>query len=206
MSRLFSIEGIDFAGKTTQVELLRKALELIGYEVSTFKFPEEQTETGRLLRDVLASGKRIPPHALFALFAANRLEFKEAIEQARLEQRVVLLDRYSESEYAYGQASGLPFQWLFGIESPMPQADLVIILDLDPVIASNRARFRGQRDTFEVDTNFQRLVRAHYLELARSPPYQHQEWAVLEADNTPEGLTALILDMVLESLGNNKLS
>jgi len=200
IGKLVSIEGINYAGKTTQVGLMKKFLEQEGHGVSLFKFPNYRTEVGKLLQKIMYKKKTMPLHSTFALFSVNRLEDKHAIEESRMSKDVVLFDRYSESEYAYGGARGLPKSWLFALESQMPPADIVFVLDIDPQQALHRARLHDEKDAFERDLDFLRKVRQLYIELSSSPPCPNQQWIVIDAEQTIEGVNRIIKTELMKSL------
>lgn len=197
---LVSLEGIDMAGKTTQAQLLCNALRREGYSVASFKFPDGDTFVGKLLLDALAGKISIPFYALFVLFTVNRLERKESIETAKASNAFVVFDRYSESEYAYGGAKGLPRDWLLELESQVPPADLVVVLDIDPYEAFQRARSLSQFDLFEKDLDFLMIVRRNYLDLAGCPPRDGQRWLVIDGTQTPDAIHKAIL---ISALGIN---
>jgi len=200
IGKLVSIEGINYAGKTTQVGLLKKLLEQEGHEVSLFKFPNYRTEVGKLLHKIMYKKKAIPLHSTFALFSVNRLEHKHAIEESRMSKDVVLFDRYSESEYAYGGARGLPKSWLLALESQMPSADIVFVLDIAPQLALHRARSHDEKDVFERDLDFLTKVRQLYIELSSRPPCPNQRWIVIDAEQTVEAVNRIIKTELMKAL------
>ncbi len=100
--RLFSFEGIDGVGKTTQVARVKDWLEQEGYRVQVVREPGG-TPWGEAIRDVLlhrASSRDAT--AEFLLFAAARAELVRAVICPWLDQGgVVLADRYIDSSEAY---------------------------------------------------------------------------------------------------------
>jgi dTMP kinase len=196
---LIVIEGIDFAGKTTQTRLLAAVLQERGRETVTFHYPSQDTELGRLIARVLEREISIPDDALFALFAANRLESGGEIEEARSRGAVVICDRYTPSEYAYGEAKGLPPVWLHNLESRMPEADLSLLLDISAADAVRRSSGR-KRDMFESDPAFLELVRRNYLRQAGSNEPGAARWALIDADADKHIVTDQILGKVLSIL------
>ena len=66
------------------------------------------------------------------LYAANRYEFKLTIERWISEERIVILNRYCESNVAYGVADGLARTWVEQLESKMPQSNYVFYLKIQP--------------------------------------------------------------------------
>ena len=179
--KLISVEGIDGVGKTTHAGLLVEFLVAVRKVCFALHFPCYETEIGRLLKKALRKDIGLPAHSLFALFSVNRLEKKEQIEHYLESGCIVVSDRYTESEFAYGLANGLPFQWLLSLESQMPAADLVVLLDVDARKAMRRLRMRADRDSFEQDMQLQCKVRSNYLRMSASPPYSGQQWVVVDS-------------------------
>jgi dTMP kinase len=197
---LVVIEGIDYSGKTTQTLRLVRALQEAGQVVSSFHFPTAQSELGKLIGRVLSGKHAVPDDTLLALFAANRLEARLPIQQALGSQKVVVCDRYSASEYAYGGAKGLPFSWLEALESRMPAADLCFLLDLDASSAAKRKRKGAARDMFEEDYRFLDAVRQIYLTVAQPGGTSGCRWVIIEADQPEEAIAEQLLTHVAERL------
>ncbi|MBA3476586.1 MAG: dTMP kinase, partial [Actinobacteria bacterium] len=105
-----SFEGLDGAGKTTQVARLRAWLEADGREVVTAREPGG-TALGEQLRALVLHGGEMTPWAEALLYAAARAELvAEVIEPALARSADVLLDRYLDSSVAYqgiGRGLGL---------------------------------------------------------------------------------------------------
>lgn len=99
------IEGLDRAGKSTQVARLSEALAGNG-AATVLKFPDRTTPIGKLLNSYLAdSSTKLDDRAVHLLFAANRWEVAERIRREVLEEgKVVIADRYAWSGVAYSRA------------------------------------------------------------------------------------------------------
>lgn len=99
------IEGLDRAGKSTQVARLSEALASNG-AATVLKFPDRTTPIGKLLNSYLAdSSTKLDDRAVHLLFAANRWEVAEKIRREVLEEgKVVIADRYAWSGVAYSRA------------------------------------------------------------------------------------------------------
>ena len=107
--RLIAFEGVEGAGKSTQLELLRRALEGRSPEVVVTREPGG-TPAGERIRALLLDPQlELHPRAEALLFAAARAELVEAVIRPALERgAVVLCDRYLDSSLAYqGEARGL---------------------------------------------------------------------------------------------------
>ena len=103
-----TFEGLDGAGKTTQVELLRERLEQEGREVVATREPGG-TELGERIRELLLGGVPVSPWAEATLFAASRAQHVAELIGPALERgAVVLCDRFVDSSLVYqGAARGL---------------------------------------------------------------------------------------------------
>lgn len=103
-----TFEGLDGAGKTTQVELLRERLEHEGREVVATREPGG-TELGERIRELLLGGVPVAPWAEATLFAASRAQHVAEVIRPALERgAVVLCDRFVDSSLVYqGAARGL---------------------------------------------------------------------------------------------------
>src|ERR687891_1609678 len=147
--RLIAFEGVEGAGKSTQLELLRRALEGRSREVVVTREPGG-TQAGERVRALLLDPEvELHPRAEALLFAAARAELVENVIRPALERgAVVLCDRYLDSSLAYqGGARGLgrgPVEQVnrFATGGLLPA--LVGLLDLDP--AHGLGRNRGGQD------------------------------------------------------------
>ena len=172
--RLIAFEGVEGAGKSTQLELLRRQLEGRGREVVVTREPGG-TPVGERVRALLLDPEvEIYPRAEALLFAAARAELVERVIRPALERgAVVLCDRYLDSSLAYqGGARGLghgPVEEVNRLATGGLLPDLVVLLDLDP--ADGLRRRQGDRDRIEAqDLDFHRRVREAFRALAAADP------------------------------------
>jgi len=106
---LIAFEGVEGAGKSTQLDLLRYELERRGHEVVVTREPGG-TPVGERVRAVLLDpAVELDPRAEALLFAAARAQLVEQVIRPALERgAVVLCDRYLDSSLAYqGGGRGL---------------------------------------------------------------------------------------------------
>jgi dTMP kinase len=199
--RLVAFEGVEGAGKSTQLDLLRCELERRGHEVVVTREPGG-TPAGERVREVLLDpGVELHPRAEALLFAAARAELVEQVIRPALERgAVVLCDRYLDSSLAYqGGGRGLgraPVEEVNRFATGGLLPDLVVLLDLDP--ADGLARRRGARDRIEVeDLAFHRRVRDAFRELAAADPGRFR---VVDAAPAAEEVRAAVLDAVADLL------
>lgn len=163
---LISFEGIDASGKNTQSRMLCDALKKNGIHFEFLSFPVYSTPIGLEIRNYLSLKKDYSPEAMHTLYAANRYEFKPTIDSWVSDGRLIVLNRYCESNIAYGIADGLPRPWLEHLESRMPQSDYVFYLKISPELSLQRKR---SRDRFESDAKFLARVSEVYDALADGP-------------------------------------
>ena len=95
--RFIVFEGIDGAGKTTQIELLAKRLQQEGRRVFRTAEPTESV-SGGLLRDALSGISKRTPTELAALFVLDRIFHNtnpvNGIEKMLADGLDVICDRY----------------------------------------------------------------------------------------------------------------
>ena len=171
---LIGIEGIDAAGKRTQTTLLSAWLRSKGLVVETASFPDYSTSLGREIHDFLHGKRPYPAQVRHMLFAANRWENKGRLEFLLARADVCIVDRYTESNLAYGIANGLQLDWLVSLESGLPKTDLVLILDAPPAATSRRRP--STTDRYELNWRIQEQAREAYRRLA--PRFG---WRVIDA-------------------------
>lgn len=172
--RLVAIEGVDGAGKTTQLARLAAALRARGREVVTTKEPTDGP-IGRRIRATARTG-RLPAEQELALFLEDRRAHVEGlIAPALARGAVVLVDRYFYSTAAYQGARGLdPADILRRNEAFAPVPDLVLLLEVDPEVGLARVRGRdGAENLFErlddlraCDRVFRALARPEIVRIA----------------------------------------
>jgi dTMP kinase len=194
--RLIAFEGVEGAGKSTQLELLHQALEgrrgpgdrrsgpPVGRprEVVVTREPGG-TAAGERVRALLLDPEvELDPRAEALLFAAARAELVAEVIRPALERgAVVLSDRYLDSSLAYqGGARGLgrgPVEAVNRFATGGLLPDLVVLLDLDP--ADGLARRARDPDRIEAqDIDFHRRVREAFRDLAAADPGR---FAVIDA-------------------------
>ncbi|MBD8529205.1 MULTISPECIES: dTMP kinase [unclassified Massilia] len=147
---LIAIDGIDGAGKTTQVHLLRSAFEQIGETVVISKEPTDG-KWGQKLRDSALNG-RLPFDEELDLFIRDRQDhLKNKIIPALEAGNIVILDRYFYSTIAYqGILVENPKTIVERIRANVLEPDAAFWLDLPADLAVNRVTARdGKPNLFE---------------------------------------------------------
>jgi dTMP kinase len=200
---LVAFEGVEGAGKSTQLELLRLALEELGHKVTATREPGGTPVGERVRALLLDPSASVDPRAEALLFAAARAQLVEEVIRPALEQgQVVLCDRYLHSSLAYqGAARGLGRDEVaainrFATAGLLP--DVVVLLRLDPAEGLARGH-GGGRDRIECqDLDFHRRVAGAFLELAAAEP---DRFAVIDAARPPERVAADVRAAVLDRIG-----
>jgi dTMP kinase len=168
-----TFEGLDGSGKTTQVELLRAALEREGRTVVATREPGG-TPLGERVREILLGDVEISPWAEAALFAAARAELVERVIAPDLSRGGdVICDRYIDSSLAYqGIARGLGVERVLELNLHATRGllpDRTFLLLLDPERASGRLDRDPDRIELEGD-EFRAAVDGAYRSLAEMFP------------------------------------
>lgn len=200
-----AIEGGDGAGKTTQIDSLARWLRKRGFDVVTTREPGA-TVLGAKLREILLHTKDREPvgaRAEALLFAADRADHMEKVVRPALQRgAIVLTDRHVDSSIAY-QSGGrdLPADEIaalsaFATEGLRP--NLVVLLDLDPAVAWERAQARSEGpDRLEAEpAEFHRKVREVFRSRAAAEP---SRYLVVDATEPAGVITAIVQDR-LENL------
>ena len=187
------VEGMDGAGKSTQIERLARWITDAGSPPVVTREPGA-TAIGKRIREILLdpASAAMDPRTEALLYAADRAQHAaEVIRPALAAGRVVISDRYVDSSLAYqGLARGLGIErildlsmWATGDLMP----DLVILLDVAPELARARS---GATDRIELeDEAFHRRVADAYWALARTYP---ERFAAVDASAPPEAIEAEI--------------
>ncbi|HHY36421.1 MAG TPA: dTMP kinase [Firmicutes bacterium] len=177
MKGLFlTIEGLDGAGKTTQVKLLQEWFRKQGYDPLFTREPGG-TRAGDAIRNLLLNREYtgLVPVAEALLYAASRAQLvAEVIRPALARGRLVVCDRFVDSSIAYqAYGRGLPRAFVEEINRQATgglKPRLTILLDLEPDLREERLRGQGRQawDRLEAETgDFYTRVREGYLALAR---------------------------------------
>ena len=188
---LVVIEGLDGAGKSTQVRLMKEYLERVCPSLEYIHFPRYDAPVyggliGKFLRGGFGEIDKVHPQLVALLFAEDRHGAAPGMKKVLAEGGTVLLDRYVYSNIAY-QCAKMPDaesaeelrEWILNTEYgqfDLPRPDLNIFLDV-PIgfveeslarqrYGNDRGYLHGAQDIHEADIEFQKKVRAMYLRQA----------------------------------------
>jgi len=183
------LEGIDGAGKSTQIAAIERLVRAHGREVLTTREPGGSPLAERIRELLLAIDGAAPcaEAELLLLFAARVQHLHECIRPALNAGKVVVCERFTCSTYAYqGHGRGLDGELIATLERRLLndcRVDLTILLDLPVEAALRRLHATGKsNDRFHHEPRaFLDAVHAGYRSLNR----QHQgdpHWQVIAAD------------------------
>jgi dTMP kinase len=187
------LEGLDGAGKSTQIKLLRQLFASRGIESEYVHFPRFDSPVfgeliARFLRGELGSVESVDPYIVALLFAGDRADMAPKIRAWQAEGKVVIVDRYVYSNIGYqcaklatdAERSKLK-QWILDTEYGyynIPRPDLSLFLDVPFAFTAkslteqrsgdDRAYLNGEKDIHESSLDLQQMVRSVYLEAAKS--------------------------------------
>ncbi|HDJ22747.1 MAG TPA: dTMP kinase, partial [Candidatus Aminicenantes bacterium] len=144
---LIVFEGIDGAGKSTQIKLVADLLKSQGYPVVCFQEPT-QGKWGQLIRQKAVEAGSLSSAEELELFLRDRQENVELnLLPALRERKIVLLDRYYFSTMAYQGARGLNVDEIKRKnEAFAPRPDLVFILLVEPKLSLQRITSRQRKE------------------------------------------------------------
>ncbi len=219
-------EGIDGAGKTTQMKLLVNWLEKEkGKKTKVFDFPNYvQSPFGKIIGKFLngdfGDPLTIDPYQTAILYAGDRHYQKNEIINAVKEGEIVIINRYVPSNLAYCCAKQRMMneqsdkqdliKFIENLEYnllELPRPDLVLLLDVEINTAAKQIDMKEERDylkdsattkdKYEASTTLQTVVKQEYVNLA----YDNQlSWSLIETNNkTIEEIHANIRSILLSS-------
>lgn len=183
------LEGIEGAGKSTQVAPARAELEARGLDVVLTREPGG-TPLAESVRELLLASHEepVPGHAeLLLMFAARCAHLHNRIWPALDAGKAVICDRFTDASYAYqGAGRGVPQADIQAMEQMVQGAfrpDLVLLFDLPVQLALERVGQRGNENRFDLESErFFERARAVYLQRAASAP---ERYAVIDAAQPP---------------------
>lgn len=197
--RFITFEGPEGAGKTTQAERLRAALEAAGRDVVLVREPGGTPAGERIRALVLEAGAAaiaLGSRTDALLFNAARAQLvDDVIEPALAAGRTVISTRFADSTLAYqGDGAGLPIDDLRALERFATRGlrpDVTILLDVPIDIGLGRKA--GEETRFEAtfDREFHERVRHGFLRLASEEP---ERFAVIDSRLPPDAVARAVME------------
>ncbi len=193
--KLIVVEGTDCSGKATHSKLLKERLTKEGYDVFSMSFPRYDTPTGKIVGGPLLGkdyicpsffedASTVPARVAGLYYAADRLCHADEIKKALDEGKIVLLDRYVESNMAHqgGKLATVEersklFEFYDQLEYgllELPRPDGVIILHMPYEMAISLRDKRDEKpDDVEKSAIYLKNSEATYLELVEMFGYKY---------------------------------
>lgn len=185
------LEGLDGAGKSTQITKLRDMFRTKGVESEYLHFPRFDAPVygeliARFLRGDLGSVESVNPYLVALLYAGDRADAASTIRKWLSDGKVVIVDRYVYSNIGYQCAKiadsaerNTLREWILHTEFEefgIPKPDLSLFLDVPFAFTErkltevregeDREYLQGGKDIHEASLDLQRRVREVYLESA----------------------------------------
>jgi dTMP kinase len=204
----FSFDGIDGAGKSTQLQLFCESLRAAGHDLVVCRDPGS-TQLGERIREILLTGDpatAIGRRSEMLLYMAARAQLvDEVIRPALASGQVVVSDRYLLANIVYqGHAGGLDPELIrqvgqIATDGVVP--DCIFLLDMAPDAADRRLNRPLDRMENQGD-DYRRQLREGFLREARRAENNVQ---VIAADRPVEVVRSDIWRTALQVLraGNN---
>ena len=222
------LEGLDGAGKSTQIRMLRQLFADRGVESEYVHFPRFDSPVygqliARFLRGEFGGVQEVDPYLVALIFAGDRADAAPQIRQWLAEGKAVVLDRYVYSNVGF-QCAKLPAgeerdrlaDWIVNLEfghNALPRPDLSLFLDVPFAFTErklsevregdDRDYLQGGQDIHEASLQLQQDVRSVYLASAAMDP----SLRVVDCSDasgameSPEGIFAKIRAELIPILG-----
>ncbi len=185
------LEGLDGAGKSTQIKLIEAYLNDKGMQIKNMHFPRFDAPIygeliAKFLRGDFGDVNTVDPYMIGLVYAGDRNDAAPTIRQWLDEGCTVIVDRYVYSNIAYQCSKTKTTEeknelrkWVLDLEYDhynIPKPDINIFLDVPLSFirqkleserkGDDRHYLKGQKDIHEMDFELQRKVREMYLEQA----------------------------------------
>jgi dTMP kinase len=224
--KLFVIEGLDGAGKSTQIKLLKDFFVKLGYGCEYLHFPRTEAPyfgelIARFLRGEFGTIGEVDPYLVAMLYAGDRKDSSQQIRDWMNKGNIVILDRYTYSNIAYQCAKlddpekqNALMNWILRLEFDhfaIPRPDLNIFLDVPFSFTqtklttqrsgNDRNYLNGGFDIHESSLSFQQKVRDMYLHVSG----KDKSLAVVNCNNKdgvilfPQEIFNRIIDIIREN-------
>ncbi|KAL4359852.1 hypothetical protein AHAS_Ahas08G0118800 [Arachis hypogaea] len=190
---LVVLEGLDRSGKSSQCSRLVNYFESQGISAELWRFPDRNTDVGKMISAYLTNTSQLDDHTIHLLFSANRWEKRSLMETKLKSGTTLIVDRYSYSGVAFSAAKGLDIEWCKAPEVGLLAPDLVAYLDIPPEKAAERGGYGGER--YE-KLEFQKKVAESYKAL------HDVSWKSVDAcqpiEDVEKQLQEIVFDCVTE--------
>lgn len=202
-----TFEGIDFCGKSTQVEILKSYLQSQNKNVQLIREPGG-TIISEKIREVLLDKKNdamVMETEIF-LFSASRAQLVREVIRPCLEKGFyVISDRFHDSSTAYqGYGRGLPIEAIQNINNlaigeTIPDITFFIDIPIEVSLRRKAKRDDNDLDRIEVsDNSFYEKVRKGYFEISKT----ERRFRVLDGTQSIEVVSNQIINEIAKFESN----
>jgi dTMP kinase len=226
--KLIVIEGLDGAGKSTQISLLKNWFSERNLQCRYIHFPRTESPyfgelIARFLRGEFGDINNVDPYLVAMLYAGDRKDAAPMLEAWLEEKYYVILDRYTYSNIAY-QCAKLQspeevrklMEWIKSLEFEhfsIPRPDINVFLDVpfrfteeklnSRRMGEDRSYLLGNTDIHESSLDFQKRVRDVYNSVAA----EDDKLQVIRCYNTDNVILAPaeIFQLILDKLKEKKI-
>jgi len=177
-SFFLSFEGIEGAGKSTQIAKLKEYLESKNFRVLILREPGGTSFGEKLRQAILEMKSEITPLAEAHLFASSRAQLltEVTLKELNVPNTIIIYDRFIDSSIAYqGHARGLGVKTILDIHNifPLnlvPHISFYLRIDIDTSMARQKIR-NAPKDYFESKGPdfYQKLIVGYDLALELFP-------------------------------------
>ncbi len=172
-----TLEGIEGAGKTTQVDFIAEFFTQKGNDVTLTREPGG-TKMGEAIRAILLDSSNLHIDSmteLLLIFTARAQHLQEIISPALGKGHTVICDRFTDATYAYQCGGrGISYKEISILEALIQRGlkpDLTLLFDVPVDVGLIRATSRSKADRFEGEASeFFEKVRLAYLGIAKTEP------------------------------------
>ncbi len=186
---LYVVEGLDGAGKSMQIELLRFKRDFLLFKYPTNKTPE--------LNNYLEKKIEMDEHELFHLFLKDIMAEQQDVRKALEDGKTVVLDRYIFSTIAY-EKKGVSYDEGKHIIEKMGflKPDKVFLIDISPEVSQERKRKQKSLDRYESDLEYLTRVRANFHKL-HNEKFLCKDWYLIDGSKDKESTHQQIMKAII---------
>jgi dTMP kinase len=186
---MYSLEGIDGSGKTTQANLITESLRNLGFNAVYVHTPSDEI-IGKFIRNNLFTLNSWQKSTLFLL------DIISILKKYKSKSKILIWDRYTDSS--------IVSNWdLSPLEAKrwnecLPQTRKTFFLDIKPETILEK-RVEGPRfDTSDIEWQYLKYNR--YLKLAEK---EKDRIVIINGDKTQSEISQEIVDMIVKNLKTN---
>jgi len=191
--KFIALEGLDGAGKSTQLKLLKQWFDSKALKYEYLHFPRTEAPfygemVAKFLRGDFGNLDQVDPYLVAILYAGDRRDASKQIENAINNNTYVIVDRYVYSNIAY-QCAKLKLKeekanlrkWILDLEfdyNKIIKPDISLFLDVPFEFTKNsltnnrggddRDYLEGKEDIHESNLQFQLDVKDVYIDLLKT--------------------------------------